>query len=63
MAGEIDMVLDGGKEVHLKQGDVLVQRGTVHDWINRGSVPCVIAFVLIAAKPAEVGEKSLGALG
>ena len=63
MAGEIDMVLDGGKEVHLKQGDVLVQRGTVHDWINRGSVPCVIAFVLIAAKPAEIGEKSLGALG
>ena len=63
MAGEIDMVLDGGKEVHLKQGDVLVQRGTVHDWINRSAVPCVIAFVLIAAKPAEVGEKSLGALG
>jgi hypothetical protein len=40
-----------------------VQRGTVHDWINRGSVPCVIAFVLIAAKPAEIGDKSLGALG
>ena len=63
MAGEIDMVLDGGKEVHLKQGDVLVQRGTVHDWINRGSVPCVIAFVLIAAKPVEVAGKTLGALG
>jgi hypothetical protein len=56
-------VLDGGKEVHLKQGDVLVQRGTVHDWINRGAVPCIIAFVLIAAKPVESGEKSLGALG
>ncbi len=63
MAGEIDMVLDGGKEVHLKQGDVLVQRGAVHDWINRGTVPCVIAFVLIAAKPVEVAGKTLGALG
>ena len=57
------MVLDHGKEVHLKQGDVLVQRGTVHDWINRGSVPCVIAFVLIASKPPKIGDKLLGPIG
>ena len=63
MAGEICMVLDGGKEVYLKAGDVLVQRGAVHDWINRGDVPCVIAFVLMAAKPVESGGKALGALG
>ena len=63
MSGEIFMVLDGGKEVHLKAGDVLVQRGAVHDWINRGEVPCVIAFVLMAAKPVETGGKVLGALG
>ena len=63
MAGEIDMELESGEEVRLKAGDVMVQRGTVHDWINRGAVPCVIAFVLIAAKPAEIGDKSLGALG
>ncbi len=50
MSGEIDMGLDDGLEVHLKAGDVLVQRATVHDWINRGDVPCVIAFVLIDAK-------------
>lgn len=63
MSGEIFMVLDGGKEAHLKAGDVLVQRGTVHDWINRGSVPCVIAFILMAAKPVDAGGKTLGALG
>jgi quercetin dioxygenase-like cupin family protein len=63
MAGEIFMVLDGGKEVHLKQGDVIVQRGTVHDWINRGSVPCVIAFVLIASKQPRIGDKVLGPIG
>jgi len=50
MAGEIDMDLDG-TVVHLKAGDILVQRGTVHNWINRGKEPCVIAFSLIAAKP------------
>jgi quercetin dioxygenase-like cupin family protein len=62
MSGEIDMELDGST-VHLKAGDVLVQRGTIHNWVNRGTVPCVIAFVLIAAKPVEVGGKVLPAQG
>jgi mannose-6-phosphate isomerase-like protein (cupin superfamily) len=63
LSGEIDMRLDDGVDVHLRAGDVLVQRGTIHDWINRGTVPCVIAFVLIAAKPVEARGKSLGAVG
>jgi quercetin dioxygenase-like cupin family protein len=62
MAGEIDMELDD-TTVHLKAGDVLVQRGTIHNWINRGTVPCVIAFVLIAARPVEVGGRVLRAQG
>jgi mannose-6-phosphate isomerase-like protein (cupin superfamily) len=51
MSGEIDMRLDDEQEVHLKAGDVMVQRGTSHDWINRGSEPCVIAFTLLDATP------------
>ena len=62
LSGEIDMDLDG-EEVHLKAGDVIVQRGTIHNWINRGSEPCVIAFVLIDAKPATAGGKVLRAVG
>jgi quercetin dioxygenase-like cupin family protein len=62
MSGEIDMELDDSV-VHLKAGDVLVQRGTIHNWINRGTQPCVIAFVLIDAKPVEVGGKVLQAQG
>jgi mannose-6-phosphate isomerase-like protein (cupin superfamily) len=62
MAGAIDMELDD-TTVHLKAGDVLVQRGTIHNWVNRGTVPCVIAFVLIAARPVEVGGKVLHAQG
>jgi len=51
LEGEIDMVLDEC-EVHLAAGDVLVQQGTNHAWINRGERPCRIAFVLIdAAEP------------
>ena len=62
VSGEIDMELDNSV-VHLKAGDVLVQRGTIHNWVNRGSAPCVIAFVLIDAKPVEVGGKVLQAQG
>ena len=63
MSGEIDMELETGDITHLKAGDVVVQRGTVHNWINRGPEPCVIAFVLIAAKPVEAGGKVLPAFG
>jgi mannose-6-phosphate isomerase-like protein (cupin superfamily) len=49
MSGEIDMLLDDS-EIHLKAGDVLVQQGTNHAWVNRGTEPCRIAFVLIDAK-------------
>jgi quercetin dioxygenase-like cupin family protein len=62
MSGQVDMELDD-TTVHLKAGDVLVQRGTIHNWVNRGTEPCVIAFVLIAAKPVTVGGKVLRAEG
>ncbi len=62
LSGEIDMELDG-EVVHLKAGDVLVQRGTIHNWINNGKEPCVIAFVLVAAKPVTAGGQVLHAHG
>ena len=63
MAGEIDMELDDGVVVQLKAGDVLVQRGTVHNWVNSGTEPCIIAFSLIDAKPVTAGGKALEATG
>ena len=46
LEGELTMILDEG-EVVLKQGDVVVQRGTSHSWANRSDKPCKILFVLI----------------
>jgi len=40
------MLLDDS-EVHLKAGDVLVQQGTNHAWVNKSGKPCRICFVLI----------------
>lgn len=62
MSGEIDMELDDSV-VHLRAGDVLVQRGTIHNWVNRGAKPCVIAAILIDAKPVEASGKVLNAVG
>jgi mannose-6-phosphate isomerase-like protein (cupin superfamily) len=49
LEGEIDMLLDD-TEVHVKAGDVMVQQGTNHAWVNNGDKPCRIAFILIDAK-------------
>jgi mannose-6-phosphate isomerase-like protein (cupin superfamily) len=49
LSGEIDMLLDES-EVHLNAGDVVIQNGTNHAWVNRGNEPCKVAFVLIDAK-------------
>ena len=62
LSGEIDLELDGYM-VHLKQGDVLVQRGTVHTWINNGPDACVVAFALIAAEPVKRPGIVLHAMG
>jgi quercetin dioxygenase-like cupin family protein len=63
ISGAIEMELDDGVVAKLKAGDVLVQRGTIHNWVNKGTEPCVIAFVLISAKPVSAGGKPLTAVG
>jgi pimeloyl-ACP methyl ester carboxylesterase len=63
MSGAIEMTLDDGVVVNLRAGDVLVQRGTIHNWVNRGPQACMVAFVLIAAKPVTAGDKMLHAEG
>jgi quercetin dioxygenase-like cupin family protein len=63
ISGAIEMELDDGVVVKLKAGDVLVQRGTIHNWVNRGTEPCVVAFVLISAKPVSAGGQPLDAIG
>ncbi|MBN9036630.1 MAG: cupin domain-containing protein [Rhizobiales bacterium] len=70
LSGEIVMLLDD-TEVHLKTGDVVVQRGTNHAWTNRTDRICRMAFILtdgrlepelaeaIAAHDAALLEKEM----
>jgi mannose-6-phosphate isomerase-like protein (cupin superfamily) len=50
LKGEIHAIMEKG-ETLLRAGDILVQRGTNHSWSVRGNEPCVVAAVLVSAKP------------
>jgi len=59
LSGECDLQLDSGEVLHMKPGDIVVQRGTMHAWVNNGSAPAVFAFILIDADPAKVAGQEL----
>lgn len=55
LLGEVDMALDD-EVVKMKAGDIMIQRGTNHAWMNRSAAPARIAFVLIDALPKREGS-------
>ena len=57
LKGEIHAVMEKG-ETLLRAGDILVQRGTNHSWSVRGNEPCMVAFVLVNAKPLVFSKKN-----
>ena len=59
LQGQVDLELDDGRIVSLAAGDVVIQRGTMHAWINRGSAPARLAFVLLGAAPLVIGGHAL----
>jgi mannose-6-phosphate isomerase-like protein (cupin superfamily) len=48
LSGEILLELDA-EEVHLREGDCVVQNGARHAWRNKGERPCTVAIVLVGA--------------
>ena len=59
LSGECDLELDSGEIVPMKPGDIVVQRGTMHAWVNNGTAPAVFAFILIDAHPAKIEGQEL----
>ncbi len=50
LRGEVTLLLDEG-EVELKPFDVVIQRGTNHAWINKGTEPAELVGILVDAEP------------
>jgi len=60
LQGEIHCVLDSGETTALKPGDVVVQRGTMHQWENRSETEWArMVYVLQHADGVEVRGQSL----
>ncbi|MGB6171153.1 MAG: cupin domain-containing protein [Xanthobacteraceae bacterium] len=62
LSGEIDMDMDMDMDegsVKLRAGDIMVQRGTNHAWVNRSTAPPRLAIVLMDAKPLGIGRPRL----
>jgi len=51
ISGEVNLLVDAGEATSLKPGDVVVQRGTNHAWINTGPEPALLVAVLADAAP------------
>lgn len=50
LEGAVTLLLDED-EVELEPHDVVIQRGTNHAWINRGTAPALLAAILVDAEP------------
>lgn len=56
LKGEVYAIMETGEKL-LRPGDILVQRGTNHSWSVRGTEPCVVAAILVNAKPLGAKNK------
>jgi quercetin dioxygenase-like cupin family protein len=55
LSGEIEMHMDNSV-AKLKSGDIVVQRGTNHSWVNASSAPARLAVILIDGQTLGIGK-------
>ena len=56
LTGEIEMRLDSGETTRLKPGDIVVQRGTNHAWVNVGGDWARMAFAVAGRRETSLGD-------
>jgi quercetin dioxygenase-like cupin family protein len=57
--GEIDLELEGGEVRTVHAGDIVIQRGTNHRWVNRSGAWMQMVAILIAAQPVLIDGRLL----
>lgn len=50
------MKLDSGDETTFKAGEMIVQRGTMHEWRNEGTETCRMLFVMVGSEEIVLGD-------
>ncbi|KAF2796756.1 hypothetical protein K505DRAFT_347726 [Melanomma pulvis-pyrius CBS 109.77] len=58
--GEIEHELDSGEKVRLLPGDHIIQRGTMHRWLNASKTdPARLIAVILPCQPFELAGQSI----
>jgi quercetin dioxygenase-like cupin family protein len=61
LEGEVELLLDSGEKRIMKRGDVAIQRGTIHQWINNSKTEWTrMLFVLQESKPLSIAGEKFG---
>ena len=63
LEGEIECYLDSGEKRTAKVGDFIIQRGTMHKWVNvtpNGGWAKWVGFIQAVKEPIKIGDKDLG---
>ena len=61
LEGEVVLLLDSGEQRLMRRGDVAIQRGTMHQWINRSKTAWTrMLFVLQESTPLQLAGETLG---
>ncbi|KAH7396854.1 hypothetical protein DE146DRAFT_53819 [Phaeosphaeria sp. MPI-PUGE-AT-0046c] len=61
LEGEVELLLDSGEKRVMKRGDVAIQRGTMHQWINNSKNEWArMLFVLQESKPLSIAGEEFG---
>lgn len=59
--GVVELGLDGGEKRVMKKGDVIVQRGTMHQWKNLSKTEgASVVVVVIGVEGAVEGKMEFG---
>ncbi|KAH7384753.1 cupin 2 domain-containing protein [Cadophora sp. MPI-SDFR-AT-0126] len=56
LKGEIVLRVDGGEEVTIGEGEMCVQRGNIHSWVNKTDRWCRMLFVMLDAEPVTLED-------
>jgi len=59
MKGTLTVQLNDGKTFELNEGDILIQRGTMHAWINNSNDWARLYCVMLPAEKVKVEDKEL----
>jgi hypothetical protein len=56
LSGEVVLVLDSGEERVVQTGEVVVNQGASHKWVNRGSDRCCMLCVMVGAEKIRLED-------